>query len=388
MILTVCVPPTGFPSVKTPGLTHRIITRGNPTFARPRRLAPEKLSALKVELDQLIDHGILVPSSSPWASPIHFVEKDGGASYRMVGCYERLNAITKPDRYPVPDIKTFADQLHGATIFSTIDLARAFAQIPLAHQDQQKTAITTPLGLYHYTRLPFGLRNAAQSFQRLIDTVLRGMPRVFAFIDDILIYSPDPETHQKDLIELFERLRKHGLVVRPEKCSLGREAVRFLGLEVTAAGIGPTKEKVNDLLKMDPPRDTAECRRFLGMLNFYHRFVPSLASILRPLHDLANSPKRDFRWTEELSTAFEEAKNALAAASLLAYPVPNAVTQVAADASDKAVGAVIQQFQTGRWVPLAYHSKKLSPQQVNWSTGDKELFALFSAVKRFRHLLE
>lgn len=384
----ICVPPTGFPSVKTPGVTHRIITRGNPVFARPRRLAPDKLAALTHELDQLLAQGILVPSSSPWASPIHFVKKDGGASHRMVGCYERLNAITKPDRYPVPDIQTFADQLHGATVFSTIDLARAFAQIPLARQDQQKTAICTPLGLFHYTRLPFGLRNAAQSFQRLIDTVLRGMPRVFAYIDDILVYSPDAETHRKDLSDVFERLRKHGLVVRPEKCSLGRETVRFLGLQVTAAGMGPTKEKVSDLLDMNPPRDATECRRFIGMINFYHRFVPGLASILRPLHDVANAPKRNFNWTEELSTAFEEAKNALASASLLAYPVPDAVIQVAADASDKAVGAVIQQFQAGRWVPLAYHSKKLTPQQVIWSTGDKELFALYSAVKRFRHLLE
>lgn len=385
---SVCVPPSHFPCVKTPGVTHRIVTRGHPVFSRPRRLAPVKQAALQKELDQLLSQGILVPSSSPWASPIHLVHKDGGASYRMVGCYERLNAITTPDRYPVPDIQTFADQLHGATVFSTIDLARAFAQIPLARQDQQKTAITTPLGLFHFTRLPFGLRNAAQSFQRLMDTVLRGMQRVFVYIDDILVYSPDPETHKRDLTELFERLRKHGLVIRPEKCSLGRDSVRFLGLEVTAAGVKPTSEKVNDLLNMSAPRDTAECRRFIGMINFYHRFVPGLATILRPLHDLANQPKRHFAWTEELTTAFERAKNALAAASLLSYPLPDAVTQVAADASDKAVGAVIQQFQAGRWVPLAYHSKKLSPQQEKWSTGDKELFALFSAVKRFQHLLE
>lgn len=385
---SLCVPLTEFPSVKTPGVTHRIITRGSPTYARPRRLAPDKQAALKKELDQLLSQGILVPSSSLWASPIHLVHKDGGASYRMVGCYERLNAITKPDRYPVPDIQTFADQLHGASIFSTIDLARAFAQIPLARQDQQKTAITTPLGLYHYTRLPFGLRNAAQSFQRLMDTVLRGMPRVFVYIDDILVYSPDPDTHLKDLTDLFERLHEHGLVIRPEKCSLGRDSVRFLGLEVTPDGVRPTKEKVNDLLQMNAPRDTNECRRFIGMINFYHRFVPGLAAILRPLHDIAHKPKHHFAWTEELAAAFEEAKSALAAASLLAYPLPDAVTQVAADASDKAVGAVIQQFQAGRWVPLAYHSRKLSPPQMKWSTGDKELFALFSAVKRFRHLLE
>jgi cleavage and polyadenylation specificity factor subunit 1 len=383
-----CVPPIGFPTVKTPGVVHRIFTRGNPVHSRPRRLLPEKLTAAKKELELLLERGILEPSSSEWASPIHLVKKPGNVGYRMVGCYERLNAITVPDRYPVPDVQTFTDQLDGATIFSTVDLARAFAQIPVREIDRPKTAITTPFGLYQYTRMPFGLCNAAQSFQRLMDTVLRGMPRVFAYIDDILLFSPDPATHRSDLEDLFDRLAKHGLVVRPEKCVFGQEKVRFLGLEVSPTGVRPTPDKVDDLLKMPPPRSITELRRFIGMINFYHRFVPHLAGVLRPLHDLVNKRKREFHWSAEHATAYDLAKSGLASASLLAFPRSNVVTQVAADASDDAVGAVIQQYQAGRWVPIAYHSRKMSTSQLKWSTGDKELFALFSAVKRFQHLLE
>ena len=384
----VCVPKHGFPSVKTPGVMHRIVTKGNPVFCRPRRLSPEKLEVVRQEINELLERGIIEPSSSQWSSPIHLVQKDGGRAFRLVGCYERLNALTVPDRYPVPDIQTFTDQLAGARIFSTIDLARAYAQVPLYGPDKPKSAITTPLGLYQYTRMPFGLRNSGQTFQRLIDHVLQGMPRVFAYIDDILLFSPDVATHQRDLQELFSRLSRHGLVIRPEKCVFGRDSVVFLGLEVSAAGARPTPDRVTDLINFPPPSTVAECRRYIGMINFYHRFVPDLARILRPLHDLANSPPRHFNWSKEHAEAFQLSKSALAATSQLAFPRQDAVTQVSADASNEAVGAVVQQYQDGRWVPIAYHSKKFSPPQLKWSTGDKELFAIFSAVKRFRHLLE
>lgn len=383
-----CVPPSGFPAVTVPGIEHRIITKGNPVFARPRRLMPAKLAAAKQELEYLLEQGIVVPSSSPWSSPIHLVEKDGGKSYRMVGCYERLNAITVPDRYPVPHLQTFADRLSGATVFSTVDLARAFAQIPLHAADQKKTAITTPFGLFEYRRLPFGLSNAAQSFQRLMDTVLRGMSNVYVYIDDILVFSPDAEQHHRDLDELFRRLGAAGLVIKPGKCTFGQPSVHFLGLEVSSLGILPLPDKVADLLAMPPPRDAAECKRYLGMVNHFHRFIPNLATLLQPLHDVSNRNQRAFEWKDAQSTAFESSKRALADASRLAFPRSDAPTKLVADASDKAVGAVIMQWQRGTWVPLAYHSRKLQGAQLRWCTGDKELYALFSAVKRFRHLLE
>uniref|UniRef100_A0A5S6Q0Y3 RNA-directed DNA polymerase n=1 Tax=Trichuris muris TaxID=70415 RepID=A0A5S6Q0Y3_TRIMR len=372
-----------------PGIDHCIQTRGPPVYARPRRLMPAKLAAAKTELDELVRRGILTPSQSPWASPIHLVPKDNGSCYRMVGCYERLNSITLPDRNPIPDIQTFADHLQGAKIFSKIDLARAFAQIRMSPQDQQKTAITTPFGLYEYTRMPFGLRNAAQTFQRLMDSVFRGLPRVFVYIDDILVFSRSAQEHRADLEAVFNRLQKYRLTVRPDKCIFGQSQIQFLGFQLSDSGLTPLPGKVSDLLDLPPPRNVADCRRFLGMLNYYHRFIPELASTLLPLHQLANQPKRQpFQWLPAHDAAFQEAKQRLAQAATLAFPSSQAPTQVIADASDTAVGAVIQQRHANRWVPVAFHSKKLTTSQLKWSTGDKELFALFSTVKRFRHLLE
>ena len=388
LFASLVAPPGEFPTVTAPGVMHSIQTRGRPVYARARRLMPEKLGAAKRELDDLLDQGILVPSQSPWSSPIHLVPKGSGTSYRLVGCYEHLNAITVPDRYPVPNIQTFSDQLNGSQLFSKIDLARAFAQIPMDPADQCKTAIITPFGLFEYTRMPFGLCNAAQSFQRLMDTVLRGLPRVFVYIDDILVFSHDPVEHLADLDAVFSRLKQFGLVIRPEKCVLGQSEVDFLGFRVSSAGLAPLPDKVADLLDFPSPTSIKECRSFIGMVNYYHRFVPRLASVLRPLHDLASGPKAEFQWTQEQENAFRAAKSHLAKCSTLAFPQPDAPIQVVADASDNAVGAVVQQLQGGRWVPLAFHSKKITGAQLNWSTGDKELYALVSAVRKFRYLLE
>ncbi|KFD65246.1 hypothetical protein M514_00667 [Trichuris suis] len=383
------VTPGRFPAVAMPGVEHCICTRGAPVYARPRRLTPAKLAAARKELDELLKCGILVPSHSQWASPIHLVPKDKGARYRMVGCYERLNAVTIPDRYPVPDLQTFADRLHRATIFSKIDLARAYAQIRMSPMDQKKTAIVTPFGLYEYTRMPFGLRNAAQTFQRLMDMVFQGLPRVFVYIDDILMFSSTAQQHRADLAAVLERLRRYHLTIRPDKCIFGQTRIEFLGFELSGAGLRPLPDKVRDLLQLPPPTSVAECRRFIGMVNYYHRFIPRLASALLPLYQLANLSKRQqFYWRPEHDSSFREAKALLAEASTLAFPCSQAPTQVIADASENAVGAVIQQLQRNRWVPIAFHSKKLSDQQLKWSTGDKELFALVSAVRRFRHLLE
>uniref|UniRef100_A0A5S6Q436 RNA-directed DNA polymerase n=1 Tax=Trichuris muris TaxID=70415 RepID=A0A5S6Q436_TRIMR len=381
-------PPGQFPSVTMPGVDHTIETRGRPVYARSRRLRPDKLAAAKRELDELVSRGILVPSSSQWSSPIHLVSKDNGASFRMVGSYERLNAITVPDRYPVPDLQTFADRLDGSTIFSKIDLARAYAQIKMNTADQAKTAITTPFDLFEYTRMPFGLKNAAQTFQRLMDTVVRGLPRVFVYIDDILVFSRTDDEHRTDLHAVFERLHRYGLTIRPEKCVFGQPSVEFLRFKLSRNGLSPLPDKVCDLLNLAPPRAPADCRRFIGMINYYHRFLPELASVLQPLHRLANEAKRRFSWTQEHETAFQKAKQLLTQAATLAFPRSDAPTQVVADASDAAIGAVIQQFQDYRWVPIAFHSKNLTDTQVRWSTGDKELFALVSAVRRFRYLLE
>ena len=184
---------------------------------RPRRLSPSKLGAAKAELNKLIYMGIIRPSSSTWASPLHMVQKPNG-EWRPCGDYRRLNDVTTPDRYRTPNVQDFTSHLAGATIFSKIDLVRAYHQIPVEESDIAKTAIIPPFGLFQFCRMPFGLRNATQTFQRFMDDICRDLDFVFVYLDDILVASRSQEEYLHHLRALFQQLTDQGLVINPAKC--------------------------------------------------------------------------------------------------------------------------------------------------------------------------
>ena len=400
-----------FPEILTPsftprevkhGVRHHIPTNGHPVQSRARQLDAEKLKVAKSEIDKLVKLGVCQRAKSEWASPLMVAKKPclspcsctattpcGG--WRVCGDYRRLNAITTDDKYPVRAIQDFNAELHGKTIFSKIDLMKGYHQIPVADEDVAKTAIITPFGLFVFPRTPFGLKNAGQDFQRLMDNILGDIPHVFVYIDDILVASESPEQHLEDLKTVFTILAENGLVVQRTKCVLGKASLDFLGYKVDATGIAPLPERVEAIRAVPPPTNIKELQRFLGMVNYYRRWIKKAAHQLQPLYDAlkgTNPKPRTLKWDQTLQTSFDAIKEALAKATLLRHPRPGAQLALTTDASDLAIGGVLEQRGPHGWEPLSFYSAKLEDHQRKWPPYDKELLAAFKGVRHFKNMVE
>jgi hypothetical protein len=209
------------------GVQHQIVTDGPPTAAKFRRLDSTKMAAAKVEFDKMLRAGIIRCSSSQWSSPLHMVRKKDG-SWRPCGDYRRLNLVTRKDKYPLPNMADLSGRLDGCVIFSKLDLRKGYLQVPVAAADIPKAAITTPFGLFEFTRMPFGLRNAGMTFQRLMDKIFFDMPAAFGYLDDLLIGSKSAVEHRLHIREVLQRLQQNGLLLNEEKCVFGQSRVNFL----------------------------------------------------------------------------------------------------------------------------------------------------------------
>ena len=268
---------------------------------------------------------------------------------------------------------------------------RGYYHIPVAAVDVPKTAIITPFGLWEFLRMPFGLKGAAQAFQRMMDRVTQGLKNIFVYLDDILVASDSPEQHYTDLRTLFQRLQHHGLVINRNKCVFGAKEIAFLGHQVSAAGIVPSQEKVRAIRDFPKPSSVKSLQEFLGMLTYYHRFLPHIAGTLAPLYDALAGKKKyaTLTWSSQMDDAFITAKDALADATLLIHPVADAPTALTVDASQIAVGAVLEQLVNGIWRPLGFFSRKLrEPRETKYPAFDRELLGAFLATRHFRYFLE
>ncbi|KAJ8708636.1 hypothetical protein PYW08_010019 [Mythimna loreyi] len=382
-------------STKSPAkhdVKHRIETTGQPIYSRPRPLPPDKYKAAKLEFEKMMEMGICKPSKSPWASPLHVVKKKDG-SLRVCGDYRRLNAVTVPDRYPIPRMQDFTYQLHGKKVFSKLDMKMAYYSIPIHEEDAAKTAIITPFGLFEFNCMTFGLRNSGQTFQRFMHEVLRGLDDiVFCFVDDLLVYSNNEEEHQRHLHQVLERLNNYGVTLNIDKCEFGTNKIQFLGYEVTQEGIKPTQDRIQAIVNYPKPNTIQELRRFLGMINFYRSCLPHQAEhqnlLNKYLHNSKKNDKSPIPWTPEAEKAFEHCRQSILKATTLTHPIPNAPLCLFTDASDTSIGAVLQQKVDNIWKPLAFYSKTMSDTQRRYSVYDRELLAMYTAVQHLRRLIE
>jgi Reverse transcriptase (RNA-dependent DNA polymerase) len=228
--------------------------------------------------------GVIHCSSSRWALQLHMVKKKDG-SWRPCGNFRQLNIINAEDRYPLPNMADLSARLEGCTIFSKLDLQKGYLQVPVRSEDIAKTAIITPFGLFKFMRMPFGLCNACMTSQRMMDELFFDMPCVFVYLDDLLVASRSAAEHHLHLLQVLQQLQSNGLVINKDKCIFGQESLDFLGHKVQASGISPLPDRVAAISNFPRPSSVVQMQAFMGLFNYYRRFEPAAAKIVKSLTD-------------------------------------------------------------------------------------------------------
>ena len=359
-----------------------------PPFKGIFRLSQAELFELRTQLQQLLRDGKISPSTSPYGAPVLFVKKKGGG-LRMCIDYQALNSQTVKNRYAIPRIDELFDRLHGARVFTRLDLTSGYWQIAIAMADRHKTAFRTRYGHYEFNVMPFGLTNAPATFQSLMNDIFRDMLDVcvLVYLDNILIYSKNPGDHEKHVREVLKRLREHKLYAKPSKCAFFKDSLEYLGHVVAPDGIKPNPTLVRAIVDFPQPDNLKALQSFLGMTNFYRRFIKDYSWRALPLTNSLRGAldSRPIFWNGDMVRAFEDLKKALISAPCLRIPDPDDDFEVTTDASEdaKAVGCVLT--QNGH--PVAFDSKKLDIHQVNYTTHDKEMCAIMHVLTIWRPFL-
>ncbi|KAI4885901.1 hypothetical protein NFI96_005622 [Prochilodus magdalenae] len=342
---------------------------------------------MQQEIQDMLSHGIISPSHSPWAAPVVLVRKKDG-TLRFCVDYRKLNDVTVKDAYPLPRIDDALDSLTAAKWFSTLDLASGYWQVEIDAQDKEKTAFATRTGFFEFNVLPFGLCNAPSTFQRLMELVLADLQwtSCLIYLDDIIVFGKTFEEHLGRLQVVLEKLKAANLKVKPSKCQLFAKEVQYLGHIISANGIMTDPGKVAVVKEWKVPRSQTEVRSFLGLASYYRRFVQDFATIARPLHKLTEKGAK-MVWSAQCQDSFEELKRRLTMAPILAFPDPDKPFLLDTDASDVGIGGVLSQIVDGRERVIAYASRALSRTERNYATTKKELLAVVIFMKQFRHYL-
>ncbi|RLC02359.1 MAG: hypothetical protein DRI57_30125, partial [Deltaproteobacteria bacterium] len=367
---------------------HHIDTGdARPVGERMRRTPLGFAQEEKEHLQLMLDHGIISPSASEWASaPVLVRKKDGRVRYCTD--FRRLNAVTTKDKFPLPLIEDCLSTLSGTKYFNTLDMTSAYWQICIAPTDKHKTAFITKYGQFEYNRLHFGLCNSPATFQRAIQHVLRGLlwEDVLAYLDDCVVLGTTFVNTIINLRKVLTRMTGANLKLKPKKCALFQTSILFLGKMVDAEGITLNPANVNAVLEWPTPVDTKSTERFLGFANYHREHIPKYAELAEPLYALTG-PKATFTWGNTQQTAFEALKTRMTTAPLLAYPNSEDTFLLDVDASDVAIGAELSQVQRGVERVVSYGSFILTPAQRRYCTTRKELLAIVRFTRQYRQYL-
>ena len=339
-------------------------------------------------MERLLKDGVIEQVQfSEWAAPVVLVLKKDN-SVRLCGDYKvTINQVAKTDTYPLPRIDDLFASLAGGTCFSKLDLAHAYHQIPLDEASKKYATINTHKGLYRYNRLPFGISSAPSIFQRTIENILQDTAGVAVYIDDILITGKDDAEHLQNLDKVLSKLEEAGVRLKKDKCFFQLPSVEYLGHKVSAAGLQPTDAKVKAIKEAPAPMNVSQLKSFLGLVNYYGKFLPNLLSVLSPLYRLLQSSTK-WSWGAEQATAFQKVKSMLTSDSILVHFDPDKELLLSCDASPYGVGAVLShKLEDGQEKPIAFASRSLAPAEKKYSQLEKEGLAVIFGVKRFHQYL-
>lgn len=382
------------PLTFTNEIKHSIRTKDEiPVYAKTYRYPEVHRKEVESQIKKMLNQNIIRPSHSPWSSPVWIVPKkldaSGKRKWRLVIDYRKLNEKTIDDKYPIPNINTLLDKLGRCQYFSTLDLASGFHQIEMSESDIQKTAFSTENGHFEYLRMPFGLKNAPATFQRVMDNVLRNLTNeiCLVYLDDVIIFSTSLQEHIQNLKSVFNRLRKANLKIQPDKCEFLRTEVSYLGHVVTPDGVKPNPDKIHAIKNYPIPKTATEIKAFLGLLGYYRKFIKDFADLTKPFTKCLKKDATIKYNDPEYINCFNTCKNVLINEPILQYPDYKKPFNLTTDASQYAIGAILSQGPIGSDLPIAYASRTLNSSEINYSTIEKELLAVVWATQKFRHYL-
>ena len=368
-------------------IEHTIDTgQAKPIKQRMRRTPMCFINEEEKYLKQMLDAGIIEPSTSEWASPPVLIRKRDG-KVRWCVDYRKLNSVTKKDVYPLPLLEECLDALAQNVWFSKLDANSAYYQVIVNEADRDKTAFITKYGLFQFVRMSFGLCNAPSTYMRVMNLVLRGLSWdiVLAFLDDMLVLGKNFDHHLENLQAVLSRFRHYGLKLKPAKCELFKRKVEFLGREVDENGMQLGKDYVIAVEKWSTPKTSKQVEQFLGFANYHRAFIKDYAKIANPLYNVTG--KKLFQWTEDQQTAFDNLKRALTTAPVLTFANNTDPFILDTDASNYAIGGELIQIQNGQEKVVAYGSFSLNRDQIKYCTTRKELLAVVRFTRQFRHYL-